>query len=173
MTSGTAHNCRVETWTGAPGQITQCLDCSQFWRALEHGPLDIKWERISKEEAGVKTVNKDDPVKDFGKNMHRIAATMSPNYDQGKYLVQELLDDVYSRVTACRNLVDRIKKYPIDDAIPTLNPLCECQRVIEPALSKLEKRLTLLVLEVQILETKRTAAKLEEEFTRVQKAPFL
>lgn len=112
-------------------------------------------------------------VKDFGKNMSQMAAAMDRNYDQGKYLVKEMLDDVYSRINKCNHLIEQIKKYPLDAEIPTLDPLYECQKAIEPALGRLEKRLTLLVLERRILESKNNAAKLEEEFQRVQKANFL
>lgn len=44
----TIHRCRTDQWATCPGTITKCPSCDTEWVAVEHGPLDIAWEKYTR-----------------------------------------------------------------------------------------------------------------------------
>jgi len=40
------HDCPVGGWQAAPGDTKFC-ECGAYWRAEEHGPLDIRWVKVT------------------------------------------------------------------------------------------------------------------------------
>jgi hypothetical protein len=100
-------------------------------------------------------------MKEFG------AAAMDPKYDKGKYRVKEVLDELWEKINACAHTLDQIKTYPIDPQLPMLDPVVEVDR-LGNTLDKLQKRLTMLHVQEQILQSKQNTSRLEEQFKKLQ-----
>lgn len=121
---------------------------------------------ISSSVSGSPQISPHDPMKGAS-----VLVDYRENLDKGKLHVQEVLDDLFKRLSQCVQLEKQIKAYPMDQ-ITSIDPLVEC-RNMEQALGRLERKLRMAFLSEQILHQKQQLQQTEEEMKRVNEAKFL